>query len=78
MEQLLFPTLLTSAMNEFLKNLQMRLGTSLGRFRLYRLHHGEASSAIASGYWSREVIMRMGRLKPVRSLQRYKKAFRLA
>ena len=78
MEELLFPTLLTSAMNDFLKGLQASLGACFGKFHLYRLRHGGASSAIALGYLSREEVMRMGRWRTVKSLQRYEKASRLA
>ena len=58
-EQLLFPTLRTNAMNEFLKGLQVQLGESFGEFHLYRLRHGGASSAIALGYLGRDEVMRM-------------------
>ena len=78
MEELLFPTLLTSAMNDFLKGLQASLGACFGKFHLYRLRHGGASSAIALGYLSREEVMRMGRWRTVKSLQRCEKASRLA
>ena len=49
MEQLLFPTLPTSAMNNFLKGLQVCLGASFAMFHLYLPRHGKASSAIAVG-----------------------------
>ena len=60
-EQLLFPTLMTSAMSDFLESLLAFLGSSFSKLHLYRLRHNEASSAIALGYLSRKEVIRRGK-----------------
>ena len=69
-----------SAVNSFLKQLVDRhaLEPVLHPVHLYRLRHGGASHAFATGLMNLQVIQRAGRWRSIKSLHRYEKGGRLA